>query len=141
MTSKRSNLPSGPAGPAVAWALARAAMTGLRRRYQTISPTDLEAMTRSDQPPTIVDVRRAEDFEAGHIDGALNLPFDDFDDHRDEVPRGAPVVAVCYLGMLSRTAAQHLVGDGHDVVFNLDRGMKGWREFVAGRATEHRDGT
>jgi rhodanese-related sulfurtransferase len=40
------------------------------------------------------------------------------------------VVTVCYLGMLSRTAAQHLVADGHTKVLNLDRGMKGWRELT-----------
>lgn len=121
-----------PSAPRVARALARAAATSLRRRYRTITPAELDTMRRSSEPPTIVDVRLADDFGAGHIDGALNLPYDAFDSHRDEVPRGAPVVTVCYLGMLSRTAAQHLVADGHTTVFNLDRGMKGWRDYAEG---------
>ena len=133
MTSSSARKPS---APTVAKALVRAAGISLRPRYRTISPDELDALIRSGEPPTIVDVRQAADFEDGHIAGALNLPFDEFDVHRRDVPRGGPIVTVCYLGMLSRTAAQHLVADGHEMVLNLDRGMKGWRELTEDRRSE-----
>lgn len=88
-------------------------------------------MTESVEPPTIVDVRLPDDFLGGHIDGAINLPYHQPATHRHAVPRGRPVVVVCYLGMLSRTVAQRLVADGHEVVLNLDGGMKGWRDVMA----------
>ena len=112
-------------------ALARAAGTSLRRRYETITPSGLADLMASSDSVTIVDVRLPSDFESGHIEGAINIPYIDFDAHAADVPRGPTVVAVCYLGMLSRTAAQRMVADGHVRVLNLDRGMAGWRDHAA----------
>lgn len=114
----------------VAGAMARAAATALRPKYGTITPADLDARIRSGEALTIIDVRTSDVFEERHIEGAVNLPFPDFDDHRSEVPVGRPVVAVCYRGLISRTAAQHLADDGHATVVNLEGGMSGWQEHL-----------
>jgi rhodanese-related sulfurtransferase len=45
--------------------------------------------------PTILDVRPKEEFEAGHIPGALSIPLDELDSRIEEVPRDQPVIAVC----------------------------------------------
>lgn len=124
--------PDRPSVPKVATALARAAITSLRAHYDTITPAELVALLGSDEEVTVIDVRTAQDYAVGHIDGAVNLPFTDLDDLAGAVPHGGPVVAVCYLGMLSRTAAQRLVADGHQPVFNLDGGMKAWRGQAGG---------
>jgi rhodanese-related sulfurtransferase/predicted transcriptional regulator len=43
----------------------------------------------------LVDVRPAEEFDAGHIDGALSIPLDELAERLGELPEDAEVVAYC----------------------------------------------
>ena len=43
----------------------------------------------------LVDVRPEEEFEAGHIDGAISIPIGDLTDRLGELPPDAEVVAYC----------------------------------------------
>ena len=43
----------------------------------------------------LVDVRPAEEFEAGHIDGARSIPLDELEDRLAELPADREVVAYC----------------------------------------------
>jgi rhodanese-related sulfurtransferase len=43
----------------------------------------------------LVDVRPAEEFEAGHIEGARSIPLDELEDRLAELPPGQEVVAYC----------------------------------------------
>jgi rhodanese-related sulfurtransferase/DNA-binding HxlR family transcriptional regulator len=43
----------------------------------------------------LVDVRPAEEFEAGHIDGARSIPLDELERRLDELPDDREVVAYC----------------------------------------------
>jgi rhodanese-related sulfurtransferase len=42
-----------------------------------------------------VDVRSAEEFQAGHIDGARSIPLDELEEHLAELPADQEVVAYC----------------------------------------------
>lgn len=57
-----------------------------------ISPQELYTQLQGDTPPTVIDVRRAEAFAAGHIPGAIHIPRDDLDRSLDQIPRTRPVV-------------------------------------------------
>ncbi len=59
-----------------------------------------EAYGMYHDPSTIfLDAREPEDYELGHIKGAINLPFDWFDDYWPDVepllPKDAPIVVYC----------------------------------------------
>lgn len=43
----------------------------------------------------LIDVRPLEEFEAGHIPGAVSLPLDDLTTRIDQLPRDARIVAYC----------------------------------------------
>ena len=62
----------------------------------------LEAVSRSellqrnkDHLVTIIDVRPSEEFAAGHIAGALNVPLNDIEQHLASLPREQEVIAYC----------------------------------------------
>jgi rhodanese-related sulfurtransferase len=57
-----------------------------------ISPHELHAQRQSGQGPTVVDVRGAEEYAAGHIPGALHIPGDELPQRLAEIPRHRPVV-------------------------------------------------
>jgi rhodanese-related sulfurtransferase len=57
-----------------------------------ISPAALRALLRTGGAPTVLDVRDAAEFAAGHLPGARHLPGDELPRRLGEVPRDRPVV-------------------------------------------------
>ena len=72
----------------------------------------------------VLDVREPDEWQAGHIDGALHIPLRDLPGRLADVPEGQTLV-VCKVGGRSSQAAAYLLQQGHDVV-NLDGGMLDW---------------
>lgn len=44
---------------------------------------------------TIIDVRPAEEFAAGHVPGAINIPLDELERRLDELPKDREIIAYC----------------------------------------------
>jgi rhodanese-related sulfurtransferase len=59
---------------------------------ELVSPQALREQLETGRPPTVVDVRAAESYAAGHLPGALNIPIDELPHRLGEVPRDRPVV-------------------------------------------------
>lgn len=76
---------------------------------------------------TVVDVREPDEYEAGHVPGAVPIPLGEIEDRAGEVPAGSTVYLICALGGRSRRAAEHLATLGRDVV-NVEGGTTGWIE-------------
>lgn len=74
----------------------------------------------------VVDVRHPEEWEAGRIEGARNIPADDLPDRVEELDRGRPVVTVCRAGARSDEAAELLRTRGFDAE-SLDGGLLAWK--------------
>ena len=74
----------------------------------------------------LVDVRYQDEWRAGRIEGAVNIPEDDLPDRVDELDRSRPVVTVCRAGTRSAEAAEWLRGQGFDAE-SLDGGMLAWK--------------
>ena len=63
---------------------------------------EVEAITRDEllkrlraNDVVLVDVRPSEEFDAGHIEGAVSIPLDELDERLAELPPGSEVVAYC----------------------------------------------
>jgi rhodanese-related sulfurtransferase len=72
----------------------RAAREYLGEDVEAIGRDELIARLRKGDV-VLVDVRPAEEFEAGHIEGARSIPLDELEDRLAELPRGREVVAYC----------------------------------------------
>lgn len=73
----------------------------------------------------LLDVRRQDEWQAGHAPDAAHIPLDQLATRAGEVPTDRRVVAVCRSGARSGQATRALRGAGLDVV-NLDGGMQAW---------------
>lgn len=70
----------------------------------------------------VVDVRTPAEFAAGHVPGALNIPFDEIGRRAVEVgDPGDPVVLYCRTGRRSGLAAATLRGLGFSRTYDLQR--------------------
>jgi rhodanese-related sulfurtransferase len=92
----------------------------------TIGPRELDVLRRQPNPPLIVDVRSALEFEGEHIEGARLIPFEELGARLGDIPESADVVVVCRAGVRSLTAAEALGRAGRRAR-SLDGGMDGWR--------------
>jgi len=72
----------------------RAARKYLGDDVEVIGPDELTARLRR-RDVVLVDVRPPEEFEAGHIDGALSIPLEELERRLDQLPADTEVVAYC----------------------------------------------
>ncbi|MFW5867794.1 MAG: rhodanese-like domain-containing protein [Armatimonadota bacterium] len=93
---------------------------------QTVSPAELEALVDGPEPPVVLDVRTAAEFEAGYIPGSVNIPLDELAQRLAELDPNVPVACVCATGYRSVEAAELLVAEGFSPVLHLDGGVRGW---------------
>lgn len=68
----------------------------------------------------LVDVRTVEEFTAGHIQGAVNIPVQDLERRMAELePKDKPIVLYCRSGARSGRAQRALQAAGFKSVHNL----------------------
>ena len=84
--------------------------------FRTISMQQLEHLLDGERTFTLLDVRTQEEYEAGHLLGALNLPYEQLDEAEFLLENDRPVVVYCAYGGQSLLAARELAVHGYDAV-------------------------
>jgi rhodanese-related sulfurtransferase len=79
----------------------------------------------------LVDVREPDEYEAGHVTGAVLVPLATVPDALDQFPSGETTYVICKSGGRSYRACEFLVDQGLDVV-NVEGGTMAW--IISGRS-------
>jgi rhodanese-related sulfurtransferase len=79
---------------------------------------------REAQGVPLIDVRESDEYAAGHVPGAVNLPMSTLGDHLDELP-DEPFHVICQAGGRSARVVQALTERGYDAT-NVDGGTGEW---------------
>lgn len=93
-----------------------------------------ELSSSSSEGALLLDVREPQEFAAGHLPGAVNLPQAELASRLDEVPRDRQIITICAHGSRSMRSAQFLKQQGIPNVLSLAGGTEDWRE--SGRPIE-----
>jgi hydroxyacylglutathione hydrolase len=96
-------------------------------RFATIdqvSPAQAESML-ADPTMRVLDVRRATEFDEGHIDGAINIAHTRLANRLSELPSGKSLIVHCRSGVRSARATSFLQRKGFKVS-NLTGGYLAW---------------
>ena len=92
-----------------------------------VTPAQLtELRARPDAPVLVLDVRTPEEFAAGHVPGAVNIPYDQVDTRLSEIPKTDEVVLYCRSGRRAGLAAETLSAAGYTKLAHLTGDMQGW---------------
>lgn len=81
---------------------------------------------------TIVDLRTAEDFKNGSLPGAVNIPMEEFDARRPEIPKDRPVYVLCHTGSQSAEYVERLSREGYEA-YNVSGGYRSYLRLTLGR--------
>jgi rhodanese-related sulfurtransferase len=85
----------------------------------------------------LLDVRTPEEFNAGHIPGAMLLDYynDNFKKSAAQLDKTKPVFVYCKTGGRSSSAAKILRDLGFKEVYDLEGGISAWKN--AGKTVEN----
>jgi rhodanese-related sulfurtransferase len=111
-------LPDGVSG----WALQGRPLDHLPQ----LTPASLARVLEKYPDHVVLDVRTDQEWQTGHIEGALHLPISDLIKGGIGLDRGRHVTAVCASGYRSNIAGSFLKSLGHEHVFSLIGGMTAW---------------
>ena len=75
----------------------------------------------------LLDVRSVSEFEAEHIEGAVNINVNELSSRLDEVPRDETILVYCRSGSRSVTASNILFDAGYTDVYNMLGGSNRWK--------------
>lgn len=94
----------------------------------TLSPANAVALINREKA-VVVDVSDAQEFSAGHISNAKNVPLDQLEAQLPSVVKNKalPLILVCAQGQRSQRAVAVAKKLGYPNVQALAGGMKGWR--------------
>ena len=112
------------------------------RSYTRISQEEAKKMMERDDGHVIVDVRRQDEFDAGHIPGAICIPNEEIGSEQpEELPDLDQVILVyCRSGNRSRQAAQKLFDMGYTNVYEFG-GIIDWTGEIVTDADPDETGT
>ncbi|TBU87429.1 rhodanese-like domain-containing protein [Phytopseudomonas dryadis] len=107
--------------------LALLIFTELRKGGQSLSSRELTALINSEQG-VVIDVRNKKDFAAGHIVGALHIPYDKLASRIGELEKhkAKTLIVVDALGQQAGSAARELKKAGFTAA-KLSGGIATWR--------------
>lgn len=96
----------------------------IRGEGRVVTPRQLDEM-RKEEDITIVDCRKKEEYELGHVDDAVLIPVDELRKRYQELDKSKKIVLYCKVGYRANVAFRFLIQKGFDV-YNLTGGYYGY---------------
>ena len=89
----------------------------------------LEDIANIPENAFLLDCRTPAEYEAGHIEGFLNLELDDLRNQLEFCPKDTPVYITCRVGMRGYLAEQILIGLGYNT-YNFAGGYRIYEAYI-----------
>ena len=94
-------------------------------------PLDVDVQTAAalrEQPDVVIlDVREQDEWDAGHIPGAVFMPMGEVPARLSEIPTDKTVIVQCRSGNRSSQVTDFLVKQGFTNVHNMTGGINAWQ--------------
>ncbi|MGM0369282.1 MAG: rhodanese-like domain-containing protein [Bacillota bacterium] len=91
---------------------------------EEVTPQEVE-----ENDVTVIDCRNKNDYQQGHIPGAINIPYGEFkEDHPNlaDIDQDEEVVVNCVMGVSSQKITRLLNEAGYDKAKSMKGGIKAW---------------
>lgn len=91
-----------------------------------LSVEKLHELCAAGKDTVILDVRGVNEFNAGHINGAVNIPAPDLRARYTELDKNTPIAVICTTGIRSGMSCSILKIKGFKNIYNVSGGMTGY---------------
>ena len=101
-----------------------------KQSFKSIDVLEFKNVIADTANVMLIDVRTADEFNAGHIETAINIDVkrSDFESIANtQLPKDKTLAIYCRSGRRSKTAGEILVKNGYKVI-ELESGYNGWTE-------------
>ena len=105
------------------------AYSEMNKGGKKIEPNELTRLVNKENA-ILIDLRKKEDYENGHIMTALNYPHQEFDNQMHELDKfkERPIILVCDMGRNSANIGEKLKKAEFEKTFRLNGGMMTWTQ-------------
>ena len=95
----------------------------------------IEEIEQDKRDKQIIDLRSPEEYEKDTYPGAVNLFWEELEEHRDEIAKDKPVYLICYTGQKSDEIAENLVEQGYEA-YSIQNGFHSYLRLKLQRMME-----
>jgi glyoxylase-like metal-dependent hydrolase (beta-lactamase superfamily II)/rhodanese-related sulfurtransferase len=93
---------------------------------ERVTPVMLAEELASPNPPLVIDIRTAREWNTKHLTGSVNLPLTHLTEHLNEIPRNRKLAIHCAGGYRSSIAVSILTRNGFSNLLELAGGIAAW---------------
>lgn len=99
-------------------------------QVKKVNSTEVSQMIAQDTSYVVLDVRTPDEFNAGHIEGALNIDVTQSDAfmHLDKLNPNAKYIVHCNSNNRSKIAIDYMKENGFKTIYNMQDGYQGWNQ-------------
>ena len=94
----------------------------------TIRARDVEQFCMQEDT-LIVDLRSRSEYEKSHIPNAIHIPYEDIDDHKQEMMHSQNIILYCSRGNLSLLAARKLSKECNGHMISIGGGYNAYKQY------------
>ena len=95
----------------------------------------IEEIEQDKRDKQIIDLRSPEEYEKDTYPGAVNLFWEELEEHKDEIAQDKPVYLICYTGQKSDEIAENLVELGYEA-YSIQNGFHAYLRLKLQRMME-----
>ena len=97
-----------------------------KNEIQNVSVDDVSAMLKDKNKYFLLDVRTQEEYDDGFIENSILIPVAELESRLSEIPSDKPIIVYCRSGSRSLQAAQILIKNNFNPVYNMLGGITEW---------------
>ncbi|MEM7126015.1 MAG: rhodanese-like domain-containing protein [Chloroflexota bacterium] len=95
-----------------------------------LKPIDIRDIQQTEDSLLIIDVRSVEEYEVGHVEGAVHIPIDELSEHLQSLDVDQTIVTYCMMnhpGTSRGERAAALLREQGFNAYTLDGGLPAWK--------------
>jgi phage shock protein E len=100
----------------------------LNAQIKEVNSPEVNTMLQKDKKLVVLDVRTSDEFNAGHLKGAINIDIRQPDalSKIDKLDHNAKYIVHCRTNHRSKVAVDHMVQSGFKNIYQMMDGFNGW---------------
>lgn len=95
--------------------------------YYTVKQINALKTLTKEKKGLLIDVREKNEYDSGHIKGAINIPLRTLTDNLQKIPKNRPIILYCSTGYRTAMGVMALQMLGYDNVKGFPPSIEGWK--------------